>query len=135
MPVSNQKFHREELYKFEVKLTESKGWGFFAKENIPYGEFVIEYMGEVIDDKEFGERFNKTKQKNYYFLGIGRNLFIDAENYGNDSRFINHSCDPNVALNKWIVYSNRHEHIRCGLFAIREIHAVSERRLLIIFYN
>jgi SET domain-containing protein len=27
----------------------SKGWGLIAKENIKKGDFIIEYMGEVLD--------------------------------------------------------------------------------------
>lgn len=109
-------------------MTESKGWGLFAKEDIPPEKFVIEYMGEVIDGTEFGQRFKRAKDKkqnNFYFLTLGSNLYIDAFNYGNEARFINHSCDPNVEPNKWTVYSNGQEQIRIGLFSLRKILVVS----------
>ncbi len=36
---------------------------------------------------------------------------------GNDSRFINHSCDPNCELQVWMVKGRMH----IGIFAIRDI--------------
>ncbi|XP_055308486.1 histone-lysine N-methyltransferase NSD3-like, partial [Sitodiplosis mosellana] len=120
----NQNFHRGEQFSFQVKMTKSKGWGLFAKEKIPAGKFIIEYMGEVIDSVEFDQRFNRAKvnkDDNYYFLTLGQNMYIDGAVYGNDARFINHSCDPNVAPNKWTVHSNGQGQIRIGFFARREI--------------
>lgn len=120
----NQNFHNGEQYAFEIRKTESKGWGLFAKEEIPADKFVIEYMGEVIDSVEFDQRFNRAnanKDDNYYFLILGQNLYIDAAIYGNEARFINHSCDPNVMHIKWSVYSNRQEQLRTGFFALRNI--------------
>ncbi|XP_055324412.1 nuclear receptor binding SET domain protein isoform X2 [Sitodiplosis mosellana] len=120
----NQNFHRGEQFSFQVKMTKSKGWGLFAKEKIPAEKFIIEYMGEVIDSVEFDQRFSRAKANkddNYYFLTLGQNMYIDAAVYGNEARFINHSCDPNVAPNKWTVYSNGQEQIRIGFFARREI--------------
>lgn len=120
----NQNFHRGEQFAFHVKMTDSKGWGLYAKEEMPVDRFIIEYMGEVIDSVEFEQRFNRAtanKDDNFYFLTLGNNLYIDAKVYGNEARFINHSCDPNVAPNKWTVYSNGHEHIRIGFFALRKI--------------
>ncbi|XP_031620271.1 probable histone-lysine N-methyltransferase Mes-4 isoform X2 [Contarinia nasturtii] len=120
----NQNFHKGEQYPFEIRKTECKGWGLFAKEEIPAEKFVIEYMGEVIDSVEFDQRFNRAnanKDDNYYFLTLGQNLYIDAAVYGNEARFINHSCDPNVMHMKWSVYSNRQEQLRTGFFALRNI--------------
>jgi SET domain-containing protein len=30
-------------------------------------------------------------------------MIIDATNKGNMSRFINHSCEPNMEMQKWLV--------------------------------
>ena len=40
---------------------ESKGWGLFAAEPIPAGTFVIEYVGEVLDDEGSGARMAEYK--------------------------------------------------------------------------
>lgn len=119
----NQKFHQGEKFAFDIKMTESKGWGLYAKETIPMDEFIIEYMGEVIDNHELNQRFSRAtsnKDDNYYFLKLG-NLYIDAKLYGNEARFINHSCDPNAKPVKWTVYSNGQAFNRIGFFALRKI--------------
>lgn len=125
---NNQNFRRGEQYSFIVKMTESKGWGLFAREDIARGKFVIEYIGEVIDKIEFNHRFSRAKddkRSNYYFLTLGQNLYIDAYNYSNEARFINHSCNPNVVPEKWTYFSNGQEQTRIGLFSTRDIVAVS----------
>lgn len=128
----NQNFQRGEMFSLQVKITQSKGWGLFAGEEIPAERFVIEYMGEVIKSSEFNERFNhaiESKENNYYFLSLGNQKYIDSTVYGNKARFINHSCDPNVVPNKWIVPMNGKEQNRIGFFALRKILPVCEHLL------
>lgn len=132
----NQNFHRGKQFSFQIKITESKGWGLFAKEDIPHGIFIIEYMGEVIDNVEFDQRFNRAKankEKNHFFVKLEQNMYIDAAVYGNESRFINHSCDPNVAPNKWTVHSNGKGQYRIGFFTLREIRNVPTLASLLWF--
>lgn len=89
----------------------------YALEKSPANKFVIEYMGELINTAEFNQRLGRSidnKDVNYYFLTIGDKLYIDSSNYGNEARFINHSCDPNVRPIKWTVFSNGHEQTRIG---------------------
>lgn len=53
------------------------------------GTFVIEYVGEVIDDEEYQKRLLKKheeKDENYYFLTIDSTRIIDAGPKGNVSR-------------------------------------------------
>lgn len=135
----NQNFRRGEQFKFQIKKTDLKGWGLFAQEHIPIGKFVIEYMGEVIDSVEFNKRFSRAtanpanKEKNSYFLKLGEKKYIDATTYGNQARFINHSCSPNVVSNKWTVYENDQEQIRIGFFALRDILPVRIHRIHTIY--
>ena len=53
------------------------------------GQFVIEYVGEVIDDEEYQRRLqikHEDKDENYYFLTIDSTRMIDAGPKGNVSR-------------------------------------------------
>lgn len=123
----NQHFKRGEQFSFQVKMTQLKGWGLFANENIPAEKFVIEYKGEVINSDEFEQRFNRlknNKEENFYFLRVENNLYIDSGVYGNESRFINHSCVPNVTPQKWTVNSKGKAQIRIGFFSNRDIRMV-----------
>lgn len=125
----NRNFHRKEVFLLQVKMTQSKGWGLFAREEIPADGFVIEYVGEVIESAEFDKRFDRAienKENNYYFVTLENQMYIDATVYGNKARFINHSCDPNVEPNKWTAIINGKEHIRIGFFALRKIRPVNQ---------
>jgi histone-lysine N-methyltransferase NSD1 len=51
-----------------------------------------------------------------FFLGI------DASRKGNQARFINHSCEPNCATQKWMVLNQT----RIGIFAQTDIAAGTE---------
>lgn len=55
------------------------------------GEFVIEYVGELIDDEEFRRRIvemHDVKEDNYYFLTIDKDIMIDAGPKGNLARCV-----------------------------------------------
>ncbi|CAG2057271.1 unnamed protein product [Timema podura] len=81
------------------------GWGLKAMQVIGKGAFVCEYTGEVITNKEADKRFNYafTGDKTYLF-GLSYNsktnypYSVDGSLFGNITRFINHSCDPNIVV-------------------------------------
>ena len=84
------------------------------------GSFVMEYVGEVVDDKEARRRLQQAAddgEAHVYMMEIRDGEVIDARNYGNNARFINHSCDPNCHLQKWRVG----DRTRIGIFALRDI--------------
>ena len=59
------------------------------------GDFIIEYVGEVLGQYEFQRRArNYDKNKHYYFMALSADEIVDATFKGNFSRFTNHSCDP-----------------------------------------
>ena len=116
----NQRFQKllsPPLYRF---LSCDKGWGLKSEIEIKQGEFVIEYVGEVIDNNEFQRRL-KSKQEAgdeaYYFLALDTNRIIDAGPSGNLSRFMNHSCQSNCRTEKWSVLGDT----RVGIFATSDI--------------
>ncbi|XP_058184202.1 histone-lysine N-methyltransferase ASHH3 [Rhododendron vialii] len=116
----NKPFHCRLPKKMKLVKTEKCGSGIVADEDIKQGEFVIEYVGEVIDDKTCEERLWKMKHRgetNFYLCEINRDMVIDATYKGNKSRYINHSCCPNTEMQKWIIEGET----RIGIFATRDI--------------
>ncbi|KAI4327534.1 hypothetical protein L6164_019983 [Bauhinia variegata] len=121
--------------KLEVFKTEKKGWAVRAGEAILRGTFVCEYIGEVLDEKESHDRRKScNKESCSYFLDInahindmsrlfeGRDRYvIDASRYGNVSRFINHSCSPNLVSHQVLVESMDCQRAHIGLYANRDI--------------
>uniref|UniRef100_A0AC34GQT5 Histone-lysine N-methyltransferase n=1 Tax=Panagrolaimus sp. ES5 TaxID=591445 RepID=A0AC34GQT5_9BILA len=86
----------------------NKRYQVIAEELIPQGTFVAEYVGEVITVKEAHERLlAQNIHKNNYLFCINEEFFdekseivtcIDAREYGNITRFINHGCEPNLEI-------------------------------------
>lgn len=116
----NLPFQKRQGRKLQLVKTEKCGWGLIAAEQIRAGDFLIEYVGEVIDDKTCEERLWGMKDRgesNFYMCEINREMVIDATFKGNVSRFINHSCCPNTQIQKWQI----DEEIRIGVFAISDI--------------
>lgn len=117
----NKNFRLNKQCSVQVKNTEKKGFGLFAQNEINKNEFILEFLGEVIDFAEFKKRFDEKSDENLYFAKLDKNMYIDASKYGNVARFVNHSCNPNAVASRWIVPSNRQEQIRLGFFALRKI--------------
>ncbi|SCM23999.1 SET domain protein, putative [Plasmodium berghei] len=80
-----------------VKKSSIHGYGLYAREFINEGEPVIEYIGEyirnIISDKR--ETYYEKIESSCYMFRLNENIIIDATKWGNASRFINHSCEPN----------------------------------------
>lgn len=116
----NKPFHQRPVKKMKLVKTEKCGSGIVADEDIKRGDFVIEYVGEVIDDKTCEERLWKMKhsgETNFYLCEINRDMVIDATYKGNKSRYINHSCCPNTEMQKWMIDGET----RIGIFATRDV--------------
>lgn len=65
----------------------------------------MEYLGEVVTDKEFKRRMHTDYQQDshHYCLHVGEGLVIDGHRMGGECRFVNHSCKPNCEMQKWSV--------------------------------
>ncbi|XP_074579037.1 histone-lysine N-methyltransferase ASHH3-like [Curcuma longa] len=116
----NKSFQYREQKKMKVVQTEKCGFGLVSEEDIKQGDFVIEYVGEVLDDKACEERLWKMKDRrdtNFYLCEVNHDMVIDATYKGNKSRFINHSCEPNTEMQKWRADGET----RVGIFARRDI--------------
>jgi histone-lysine N-methyltransferase SETMAR len=86
-------------------INNKKGFAVFSIENINKNEFICEYVGVILSKDSANDKIqlNKIKKKPNYVLQIRENYekmtvntFIDAEEKGNVSRFLNHSCNPNL---------------------------------------
>ncbi|CAG08580.1 unnamed protein product, partial [Tetraodon nigroviridis] len=121
----NQCFTKRLYAETEVVKTADRGWGLKANQPIKKGEFVIEYVGEVIDAEECQQRIKRAHENhmtNFYMLTLTKDRVIDAGQKGNLSRFINHSCSPNCETQKWTVNGDVH----IGLFALCDIETDTE---------
>ncbi|KAG8508631.1 LOW QUALITY PROTEIN: Histone-lysine N-methyltransferase NSD2 [Galemys pyrenaicus] len=121
----NQCFTKRQYPETQVIRTDGKGWGLVAKRDIRKGEFVNEYVGELIDEEECMARIRRAHENDithFYMLTIDKDRIIDAGPKGNYSRFMNHSCQPNCETLKWTVNGDT----RVGLFAVCDIPAGTE---------
>ncbi|XP_034124665.1 probable histone-lysine N-methyltransferase CG1716 isoform X2 [Drosophila guanche] len=117
---TNKRFQLHQCWPCRVFRTEKKGCGITAELLIPAGEFIMEYVGEVIDSEEFERRqhrYSKDRNRHYYFMALRGEAIIDATMRGNISRYINHSCDPNAETQKWTVNGE----LRIGFFSVKTI--------------
>ena len=85
----------------KVRKSRVHGQGVFALQRIRKGTRIIEYVGDRISHARANRRYDDHDENdNHTFLfAVDRNVVIDATVGGNDSRFINHSCDPNCESN------------------------------------
>ncbi|CAA7033173.1 unnamed protein product [Microthlaspi erraticum] len=126
--------------KLEVFRTESKGWGLRACEHILRGTFVCEFIGEVIDQEEGTKRRNQYGKEGCSYIhdidanmnDIGRliegdtDYVLDSTAHGNVSRFINHSCSPNLETHQVVVESMEAPLAHIGFYASVDIAAGEE---------
>ena len=106
-----------------VFKTYQKGWGVLTTKDVNEGELVVEYVGEAIDADTWEARKRQLGRfDHFYFMALNADEIVDASRKGNIARFINHSCYPNLQVEKW--YVNRTP--RLGLWAKRPIRAGEE---------
>lgn len=86
----------------EVRASSIEGRGGFAKQRIPKGTRIIEYLGERITQSVANKRYGEDnsegvapKIEHVYLFTVSSRTIIDGAVNGNDARFINHSCEPN----------------------------------------
>uniref|UniRef100_A0A0N4ZFL7 [Histone H3]-lysine(27) N-trimethyltransferase n=1 Tax=Parastrongyloides trichosuri TaxID=131310 RepID=A0A0N4ZFL7_PARTI len=78
--------------RLEILPSSVGGFGAFAVDTIEKGEFISEYTGELISETESEKRgrIYDSKKTSYLFI-LNSTQQIDSYDYGNTSRFINHS--------------------------------------------
>lgn len=115
------------------KTSNNCGWGVKTEKIILRGEYVCEYVGEVITSAEADRRGKvyDSQGRTYLFdldyTEDGQAAYtVDAAHYGNVARFINHSCKPNLQV--WPMWSNNLDPLlhRLAFFALDRIEAGEE---------
>ena len=104
---------------FEVRSSSLAGKGAFAIRPIKKGERIIEYVGERIPHPLADERYDDDAMEEHhtFLFTVSSRTVIDATHGGNESRYINHSCEPNC--------ETEIDRGRVFIFALRDI-AVGE---------
>lgn len=88
------------------RTSNGRGWGVKTLKKIKKGTFVTQYVGEVITNEEAEKRGKEYDAAGRtYLFDLDYNdtegqcpYTVDAAVYGNVSHFINHSCEPNLAV-------------------------------------
>ncbi|KAI9677262.1 MAG: hypothetical protein M1829_002604 [Trizodia sp. TS-e1964] len=92
----------------EIFKTTNRGWGLRALADLRKGEFVDVYKGEIIPLEEADKRAKQATGKDIYLYSLDkfcednwemckdRQYVVDGEFYAGPTRFINHSCAPNL---------------------------------------
>lgn len=111
--------------KIGVAFSGTHGWGAYALEPIRKDDFVLEYTGELITDRE-AERRGTTLYERIgvsYLFGVNSQEVVDAARKGNKAKFANHKKgDPNLDVR---IFSSNGED-RIGLFAREAIEVGGE---------
>ncbi|CAI6087572.1 hypothetical protein V2G26_009909 [Clonostachys chloroleuca] len=139
----NRVVERGRTVPLQIFRTINRGWGVRCLEEIKEGQFVDCYLGEVITSAEADRRREQSaisQRKDVYLFALdkftdpnsldprlqGPPLEVDGEFMSGPTRFINHSCDPNMRIFARVGdHADKHLH-DLALFAIRDIHRGEE---------
>jgi len=99
------------------------GWGVYNKTALKRGDFVHEYLGEVISQEEADRRgciYDKLNRS--YLFNLTSDTVVDASRKGNKTKFLNHSSNPNCYTKILSVNGDS----RIGIFAKDDIDPQTE---------
>lgn len=134
----NRVVERGRTVPLQIFRTDNRGWGVRCPVDIKKGQFVDRYLGEIITGKEADRRrahSDISQRKDVYLFALdkfsdedsldprlaGPPLEVDGEFMSGPTRFINHSCEPNMRIFARVGdHADKHIH-DLALFAIREI--------------
>ncbi len=82
---------------FDVRQSGIQGKGAFANRRIRKGQRIIEYAGERITNDEADSRYDESAMRRHhtFLFTVTPRIVVDGAINGNESIYINHSCDPN----------------------------------------
>jgi [histone H3]-lysine27 N-trimethyltransferase EZH2 len=101
----------------------SAGWGLFTMLALTKGDFIQEYLGELLTEDEGERRGLLCDQRGCSYMFTQSSDFdIDGLFKGSKVRFSNHSKTPNIETKRLFVNGD----LRIGFFANQDIAAQSE---------
>ncbi|KAF3766746.1 putative Ash1 [Cryphonectria parasitica EP155] len=122
----------------QIFRTDNRGWGVKTMRALKRGQFVDCYLGEIITPSEAERRrhnASKAQRKDVYLFALdkftdpesndlrlrGAPLECDGEFMSGPTRFINHSCEPNLRIFARVGdHADKHIH-DLALFAIEDV--------------
>eukprot|EP01083_Nonionella_stella_P034395 94134_1 len=129
-------------YRLYLFRTMNKGWSVRTADFISKGEFVIEFVGEVLSPEEGSKRRKIYESTGLNYMMSVREFSgspnsstepkllctttIDPTRKGNLARYINHSCHPNLQVTLVTTGGHTDTVAHMALFAVRDIRAHSE---------
>lgn len=134
----NRVVERGRRVPLQIFRTKNRGWGVRSTMDIKKGQFLDKYMGEIITAAEANQRrahSHIAQKKDVYLFALdkfsnpesldgrlrGPPLEVDGEFISGPTRFINHSCDPNLRIFARVGdHADKHIH-DLAFFAIRDI--------------
>eukprot|EP00775_Hariotina_reticulata_P001444 gene1444-1785_t len=113
--------------RIHMGLSNVSGWGAFLGESARKGDFLGEYVGEMLSQAEADRRGKAyDRSNNSYLFGVNKLWVLDAKACGNKLRFANHRSNPNCQTRVLMVDGDH----RVGIYAKEDIAAGEE-----LFYN
>lgn len=98
-----------------VKKSNIYGKGCFALTHLPARKKIELYAGELIKgSRKIQARIRRQAESAIKIITIGDDAAIDGAVGGNETAFINHSCDPNAFIRVM-------PGLKVGIFARRDI--------------
>ncbi|CAJ2512658.1 Uu.00g007770.m01.CDS01 [Anthostomella pinea] len=134
----NRVVERGRKIPLQIFRTPNRGWGVRSTSDIKRGQFIDKYMGEIITAEEADRRRAKShiaQRKDVYLFALdkfsdpdsfderlrGAPLEVDGEFMSGPSRFVNHSCEPNLRIFARVGdHADKHIH-DLAFFAVRDI--------------
>ncbi|GAP92529.1 putative set domain protein [Rosellinia necatrix] len=135
---ANRVVERGRKVPLQIFRTKNRGWGVRCMVDLKKGQFVDKYMGEIITGEEANRRRAQShiaQRKDVYLFALdkfsnpdsfdarlrGPPLEVDGEFISGPTRFINHSCDPNLRIFARVGdHADKHIH-DLAFFAMRDI--------------
>lgn len=113
----------------QIYMTERCGFGVRSTVDIPKGQFIDLYLGEVITSAEVEKRERaKHPEASSYIYSLDwfksvQNYHVDGEWFGSAMRFVNHCCSPNARCFTVQTHQGDKNVYNLAFFAIRDIPA------------
>ncbi|KAL7672340.1 hypothetical protein ACOME3_007228 [Neoechinorhynchus agilis] len=106
--------------KTKIEAIEHKGKGLFADESIPKSTFLFEYAGiarTTVGGSATGKYILTVTVSSLNYTKFS----IDAQNYGNESRYMNHACGNAANTIPVLVWTPRHSIPHVAFFASKDL--------------